>query len=116
MNAVIKLKNLHLLILAFGFNIPNFLIKNNFRAAVDLEYSWGAECVGEGVLGLTKESLREYLQFVGDMRLRAIGLPKYWNSSNPFPWIDEITQTSMIEVNFFEGAVKEYSVGALDWD
>ncbi|MCB9362395.1 ribonucleotide-diphosphate reductase subunit beta [Candidatus Woesearchaeota archaeon] len=84
--------------------------------AVDLEYEWGKSCIGDGILGLTPENLREYLQFIGDMRLQMIGLPKKWNSKNPFPWIDEITQSSMIEVNFFEGTVKEYSIGTLDWD
>ena len=91
-------------------------ISENIKAAVELEYSWGISCINEGILGLNPENLREYLQFVGDMRLSAIGLPKLWNSKNPFPWIDEITQSSMIEVNFFEGTVKEYSVGTLNWD
>ncbi len=67
-------------------------------------------------MGLNPENLKEYLQFVGDARLVAIGLPKVWNSKNPFPWIDDITQGSMIEVNFFEGTIKEYAVGSLEWD
>ena len=45
----------------------------------------------------------------------AIGLPKHWNKKNPFPWIDEITQGNMIESNFFESTVKEYSTGSLEW-
>lgn len=91
-------------------------IIQNVKDGVELEQSWGASCIGEGILGLNSENLREYLQFVGDMRLVAIGLPKQWGSKNPFPWIDEITQGSMIETNFFEGTVKEYSVGTIDWD
>jgi len=91
-------------------------ISDNIKSAVDLEYNWGVSCIGDGILGLTPGLLREYLEFVGDMRLLGVGLPKIWNSKNPFPWIDEITQSSMIEVNFFEGTVKEYSTGSLDWD
>ena len=91
-------------------------IINNYKDAIELEFSWGASCIGDGILGLNQTNLREYLQFVGDMRLQAIGLPKVWNSKNPFPWIDEITQSSMIEVNFFEGTIKEYAVGSLEWD
>ncbi|MBT6121235.1 ribonucleotide-diphosphate reductase subunit beta [bacterium] len=90
-------------------------IVQNVKDGVELEYSWGASCMGEGILGLTPNSLKEYLQFIGDMRLIAIGLPKVWNSKNPFPWIDEYTQGSMIEVNFFEGTVKEYQTGSLEW-
>lgn len=91
-------------------------IIQNIKDAVDLEYSWGVACIGEGILGLNPANLRDYLEFIGDMRLLAIGLPRVYNKKNPFPWIDEFTQGSMMEVNFFEGTVREYSVGSLDWD
>ncbi len=91
------------------------LILENIRNAVDMEYQWGASCVGEGMLGLTKGNLRQYLEFVGDMRCLALGLPKQYNAENPFPWIDEFTQGAMIEVNFFEGTVREYQSGTLEW-
>eukprot|EP01047_Picozoa_sp_COSAG01_P033596 COSAG01_NODE_2480_length_7606_cov_41.116291_5_plen_353_part_00 len=90
-------------------------IRKNIKDAVEMEYQWGASCIGDGILGLTCESLKDYLQFVGDMRLLALGLEKEWNSKNPFPWIDEFTQGSMIEVNFFEGTVREYQTGTLEW-
>ena len=85
------------------------------EGAVEHELDWGKSCIKEGILGLTPENLEEYLHFVGDTRLKAIGLPPRWNAKNPFPWIDEITQNSMIETNFFEGTVREYSTGALEW-
>jgi ribonucleoside-diphosphate reductase beta chain len=90
-------------------------IRQNIVDAVEMEYAWGASCIGDGILGLTKDSLKEYLQFVGDVRLKSIGLAPQWNSQNPFPWIDEFTQGSMIEVNFFEGTVREYQTGTLEW-
>ena len=80
-----------------------------------MEYDWGRSCINDGILGLTPINLKEYLEFIGDMRLTALGLPKIWNSQNPFPWIDEMTQGNMIEVNFFEGKVKEYQTGTLQW-
>lgn len=87
----------------------------NFKQAVEMEYQWGASCIKEGILGLTPELLRDYLQFVADYRLEALGLPKQYNSENPFPWVDEYTQGNMIEVNFFEGTVREYQSGSLEW-
>ncbi|OED34841.1 hypothetical protein AB834_05910 [PVC group bacterium (ex Bugula neritina AB1)] len=90
-------------------------IRQNFINAVEMEYNWGATCIETGISGLTPSNLKEYLQFVGNMRLESIGLAPEWNSNNPFPWIDEITQSNMIEVNFFEGTVKEYSIGTLEW-
>jgi ribonucleoside-diphosphate reductase beta chain len=88
----------------------------DFKTAVEREWEWGVACMGDGILGLNPQNLRDYLQFVADMRLSAIDLPKIYGSKNPFSWIDEMTQGNMIEVNFFEGTVREYSVGALQWD
>lgn len=90
-------------------------ITQNITDAVEMELAWGVSCIGDGILGLTPDNLKQYLQFVGDVRLTSIGLPKVYNSTNPFPWIDEFTQGSMIEVNFFEGKVKEYQTGTLEW-
>ena len=36
----------------------------------------GKSCIQNGILGLTPDNLTQYLQFVADMRLKQIGLPK----------------------------------------
>ncbi|MEI6835943.1 MAG: ribonucleotide-diphosphate reductase subunit beta [Candidatus Falkowbacteria bacterium] len=90
-------------------------IIKNIEGAIEHELSWGLSCIGEGILGLNRDSLTNYLHFVGDLRFKAIGLPKKWNVENPFPWLDEITQGNMTESNFFESTVKEYSTGSLEW-
>lgn len=90
-------------------------IYDNVKNAVISEYEWGLSCIGEGILGITPENLKEYLEFVGDIRLKMLGLNPLTNSKNPFPWIDEFTQGSMIEQNFFEGKVREYKTGAIEW-
>ena len=87
----------------------------NITDAVEMEYEWGLSCIGDGILGLTPVNLKQYLEFIGDLRLNAIGLPKAYHVSNPFPWLDEFTQGNMIEVNFFEGTVREYQSGSLEW-
>lgn len=92
-------------------------MRENIKGAVEMEIEWGKACVGEGILGLNPQNLTEYLHFVGNLRCKAIGLEILWKGAeNPFPWIDEMTQGSMTEVNFFEGRVREYSSGTLEWD
>jgi ribonucleoside-diphosphate reductase beta chain len=92
------------------------LILENIKGAVEHELDWGVSCVREGILGLNNDNLSQYLYFIADMRLMAIGIEPYFKTKNPFPWIDQFTQGAMIEVNFFEGTVREYSSGALQWD
>jgi ribonucleoside-diphosphate reductase beta chain len=90
-------------------------IRENIVSAVKSEVEWGISCIKEGILGLTPNDLQQYLEFVGDIRLKSIGLDKVFNSVNPFSWLDEFTQGNMIEVNFFEGKVREYQTGTLEW-
>ena len=90
-------------------------MRQNVIEAVEMEIEWGLSCIGNGILGITPTTLRDYLEFVGDLRLDAIGLGKHYNKPNPFPWLDDFTQGNMIEVNFFEGKVREYQSGSLEW-
>jgi len=90
-------------------------VTKNIEGAVEHELAWGLSSIGDGILGLNPENLANYLHFVGDLRLKALGLPKKWNTENPFPWLDEFTQGNMTESNFFESTVKEYSTGSLEW-
>jgi len=90
-------------------------LRQNIIDAIEMEIEWGISCIGEGILGITPVLLTEYIQFIGDLRLEAIGLGKQFNVENPFPWLDEFTQSNMIETNFFEGTVREYQSGSLEW-
>lgn len=91
-------------------------ILKNFQGACEHETSWGKSCIKEGILGVTPDDLQQYIQFVTDVRLQQAGFSAMYHSKNPFPWIDDFTQGAMTEVNFFEGVVKEYSTGSLEWD
>lgn len=92
-------------------------MRKNIMDAAQMEIRWGISCIGNGILGLNKENLTEYIQFLANIRTTAIGLePIYPKSQNPFPWVDEMTQGKMTETNFFEGTVREYASGTLSWD
>lgn len=82
---------------------------NKVVAAVALEVEWGISIVGSGFLGVNPLSLEKYVQFLGDVILAGINLPKQWNAQNPFPWIDEFTQINQELGAFFETNVNRYS-------
>ena len=92
-------------------------IIENFRQGVQLEVNWGEYYLEDGILGLNLAKLEEYIKFLGNRRITALGLPElYPGAKNTFTWLDEMTQGAMTETNFFEGRVREYSSGTLDWD
>jgi ribonucleotide reductase beta subunit family protein with ferritin-like domain len=48
----------------------------------------------------------QYIEFVADRLIFALGYPKYYNSKNPFEWMDMISLQG--KTNFFEKRVGEY--------
>jgi ribonucleoside-diphosphate reductase beta chain len=79
------------------------------KTSVELETQWGESIIGDGFLGINPQTLGQYTQFLGDIILAGIGLPKQWNVTNPFPWIDEFTQINQELGAFFETNVSRYS-------
>jgi len=91
-------------------------VTSTIRAAVELEIAYAYDCLPNGVLGLNAEQFRTYVQFVADRRLERIGLPRQYQSPNPFPWMSETIDLGK-EKNFFESRVTEYRSGStLSWD
>lgn len=90
-------------------------IVNKIKEAVELEYSYAADCLPNGILGLSAPMFREYVQHIADRRLERIGLETIYGSKNPFPWMSETIDLGK-EKNFFETTVTEYqSSGSLSW-
>ena len=49
----------------------------------------------------------QYIEFVADRLLVALGGEKYYNVTNPFDWMDMISLQG--KTNFFEKRVSEYA-------
>ena len=86
------------------------------NTAVNLETAYAKETIADGVLGYNAKMFEIYLKFIGNRRLKQIGLnPIYNEASNPFPWLSEMVDLKK-EKNFFETRVTEYQVGGqLKW-
>ncbi len=82
-----------------------------------LEIEYAEDTMPNGILGMSSESMTEYLKFIANRRLTQIGLKEAFpKASNPFPWMSEIMDLRK-EKNFFETRVIEYQTGgALSWD
>lgn len=55
---------------------------------------------------MNSKLMGQYIMFVADRLLFALGVPKYYNVANPFEWMDMISLTG--KTNFFEKRVGEY--------
>ena len=87
-----------------------------FDEAVKLEVAWGQYITEGQLLGLTDEIIDEYIKYLADQRLNAVGLEKMYNASHPIKWVDNFSKFNDQKTNFFEGNVTNYSKGSLDFD
>lgn len=72
-------------------------------AFIDLAFGMG------DIEGLTANGVKEYIRYIGDRRLKQLGLdPVYGVTRNPLPWLDEILN-GVEHTNFFENRVTEYA-------
>jgi len=91
-------------------------VRDMFRKAVDLEASWGAYITQGQILGFTDGIIRQYIEYLADKRLEAVGYKPEYNVKHPIPWVDGYSSFNDQRTNFFEGNVVNYSKGSIDFD
>jgi ribonucleoside-diphosphate reductase beta chain len=118
--------------IAFGTYLINTLIEQNpeiwtkqiqdefvshIQKAVELEIAYAHDVLPTGILGLNADMFVDYMHYIGNRRLEAIGLDyRFPSDKNPFPWLGEVVDVQAMG-NFFERRVREYQqVGSLDDD
>ncbi|BDB63841.1 ribonucleoside-diphosphate reductase subunit beta [Helicobacter cinaedi] len=87
-----------------------------FQKAVEIESAWGEYITQGQILGLTAEIIREYIQYLADTRLRAVGLREIYHSKNPIKWVEQFASFNDQKTNFFEAKVTNYSKGSINFD
>lgn len=91
-------------------------VRAMFRKAVDLEASWGSYITQGQILGFTDNIIRQYIEYLADRRLEAVGYKPEYNAKHPIPWVDGYASFNDQRTNFFEGNVVNYSKGSIDFD
>jgi len=77
--------------------------------AVECEMVFAEDVLSLGVAGLSARDMRQYLQFVADQRLLALGIPPVYRVKNPFAFME--LQDVQELTNFFERRVAAYQMG-----
>jgi ribonucleoside-diphosphate reductase beta chain len=91
-------------------------IREMFKLAVEAETKWGIYVTQGQILGLSDENITQYIKYLADKRLIAIGYSPEYNVSHPIPWVDGYSSFNDQRTNFFEGNVVNYSKGSLDFE
>jgi ribonucleotide reductase beta subunit family protein with ferritin-like domain len=86
--------------------VPNQKIYEIINEAVSIEHEFVSESLPVELIGMNSKLMSQYIEFVADRLLSTLGVPKYYNSTNPFEWMDMISLQG--KTNFFEKKVSEY--------
>ena len=78
------------------------------KEAVDCEMAFAEDVLSLGVSGLSGKDMLEYLRYVADRRLEALGITPVFGSKNPFGFME--LQDVQELTNFFERRVSAYQV------
>ncbi len=76
------------------------------RDAVSIEQEFVTDALPVNLIGMNAKLMNEYIEFVADRLIQALGYPKIYNSSNPFDFMEMISLQG--KTNFFEKRVAEY--------
>jgi ribonucleoside-diphosphate reductase beta chain len=94
--------------------VAETVVHTIIRSAVQIEKDFVCSALDVRLIGMNSELMSQYIEFVADRLLDALGVAKLWNSSNPFEWMEMISLQG--KTNFFEKRVAEYQkAGVMDY-
>jgi len=86
--------------------LPQSKIYEIITNAVTIEKEFVSESLPVELIGMNSKLMCEYIEFVADRLIYALGYTKYYNTPNPFEWMEMISLQG--KTNFFEKRVGEY--------
>ena len=97
----------------------NWLIQA-FKNTVDEEKRWAEYLFKDGsMIGLNDKLLQQYVEWVANRRIRAIGLKPIYDipaKNNPLPWTEHWISSKGLQVAPQETEVESYIVGGIKQD
>ncbi len=86
--------------------LPKQLVEDIIVEAVAFEKEFVSDALPVSLIGMNAEMMTQYIEFVADRLLNSLGNEKYFNTANPFSWMDLISLQG--KTNFFEKRVGDY--------
>lgn len=87
-----------------------------FLDVVEQEKEWAQYLFKDGsMIGLNAEILNQYIEYISNQRLSAIGFAAPFNvKSNPLPWMNAYLVSDNVQVAPQETEISSYLVGQVD--
>ncbi|GAB7347265.1 hypothetical protein MBLNU459_g3356t1 [Dothideomycetes sp. NU459] len=82
------------------------LVESIITEAVEIEKEFLTDALPCALLGMNATLMCQYIEFVADRLLLTLGNPKFYNATNPFDFMENISLAG--KTNFFEKRVGDY--------
>lgn len=86
--------------------LPEIDVQMIIRHAVEIEKEFVVDAIPVKLIGMNAAMMCQYIEFVADRLLAALGCAKFYLASNPFDFMELISLQG--KTNFFERRVSEY--------
>lgn len=86
--------------------LPKEKVQQLISEAVEIEKEFVTDAIPVALIGMNSVMMCQYIEFIADRLLVALGNDKIYNQENPFDWMDLISIQG--KTNFFEKKVGEY--------
>lgn len=88
-----------------------------FKTAAEQEKKWAEYLFKDGsMIGLNKDILCQYVEYITNSRMSAVGLPQAFpnTKNNPIPWINTWLSSDTVQVAPQEVELSSYLIGQID--
>lgn len=94
----------------FTDDMKNELIEM-MKTGVQNEIQWGHYVIGDNIQGINKKLIEDYIKYLGNLRLKNIGLPEIYEGydKNPAAWVDILADANSVKTDFFEARSTAYA-------
>jgi ribonucleotide reductase beta subunit family protein with ferritin-like domain len=96
----------HVLYNLLSEKCSNSEIYDMVKEAVECESEFMTEALPVSLIAMNKEMMVQYIQFTADELCNALKIPRLYNQSNPFLWMENLALEG--KTNFFERRVTDY--------
>lgn len=89
------------------------LLKDMLEEGVRQEIEWGHYAIGDGVPGLTRQMITDYIRYLGNLRWAGLGYGPLFADNQTEPasmqWVSQYSNANLVKTDFFEAKSTAYA-------
>lgn len=89
------------------------MLRSMMKEGVCQEIEWGLYVIGDGVPGLNKDMISDYIHYLGNLRWMSLGysplFPGFEKEPDSMAWVSQYSNANMVKTDFFEAKSTAYA-------